>query len=168
MTSEANRNYLVNSVRILSGDDTKTVVYNDESNEDANPDEEKAIAEIEEKLGVEVPEFYYRPYGMEFSNYIVNKTLSLARIEYSCKENIIVLLIDKQSDDRSSRMRSACGDEKNLIVTNNDGAVVQIKKNSDDKGESYSAEWENNGVTYVFSGKLGIEEIKKIIENMKL
>ena len=33
MTSEANRKYLVNSVRIWSGDDTKTVNYNDDSNE---------------------------------------------------------------------------------------------------------------------------------------
>ena len=63
MTSEANRKYLVNSVRIWSGDDTKTVNYNDPSNEDANLDEDKAIADVEEKLGVKVPEFYYRPYG---------------------------------------------------------------------------------------------------------
>ncbi|MDO5799681.1 MAG: DUF4367 domain-containing protein [Eubacteriales bacterium] len=167
MTSEANRNYLVNSVRILSGDDTKTVVYNDESNEDANPDEEKAIAEIEEKLGVEVPEFYYRPYGMEYSNYVIDELTSLARLEYEYKNNLIVLLIDKQNDNRSSRIRSTCGDEQDLIIAGNDGIIVQIKKNSDDKGESYSAEWESNGVTYVLSGKLGIEEIKKIIENMK-
>lgn len=33
MTSEANRKYLVNSVRVWSGDDTKTVVDNDDSNE---------------------------------------------------------------------------------------------------------------------------------------
>lgn len=50
MTSEANRRYLVNSVRIWSGDDTKTVVDNDEENERANIDEDKAIADIEEKL----------------------------------------------------------------------------------------------------------------------
>lgn len=167
MTSEANRNYLVNSVRILSGDDTKMVVYNDESNEDANPDEEKAIAEIEEKLGVEVPEFYYRPYGMEFSGYVIKDLSSLARVEYEYKGKSIILLIDKQNDNRSSRIKSTCGDEKDLIVTSNEGIVVQIKQNYDDKGESYSAEWENNGVTYVLSGKLEIEEIKKIIENMK-
>lgn len=85
MTSEANRTYLVNSVRIWSGDDTKTVVYNDDSNENANPDEAKAIIDIEEKLGVEVPEFYYRPYGMEFLNYTIRDLTSLARIEYRYK-----------------------------------------------------------------------------------
>lgn len=53
----------------MEWDDTKTVNYNDPSNEDANLDEDKAIADVEEKLGVKVPEFYYRPYGFEFESY---------------------------------------------------------------------------------------------------
>lgn len=166
MTSEANRTYLVNSVRIWSGDDTKTVVYNDDSNENANPDEAKAIIDIEEKLGVEVPEFYYRPYGMEFLNYTIRDLTSLARIEYRYKTNRIVLLIGKQNDDRSSRIKSTCGDEQKLIVTSNDGTTVEIKQNYDDEETSYSAEWEKNGVTYTLSGKIELEEIKKIIEKM--
>lgn len=166
MTSEANRTYLVNSVRIWSGDDTKTVVYNDDSKENANPDEAKAIIDIEEKLGVEVPEFYYRPYGMEFLNYTIRDLTSLARIEYRYKTNRIVLLIDKQNDDRSSRIKSTCGDEQKLIVTSNDGTTVEIKQNYDDEETSYSAEWEKNGVTYTLSGKIELEEIKKIIEKM--
>lgn len=166
MTSEANRTYLVNSVRIWSGDDTKTVVYNDDSNENANPDEAKAIIDIEEKLGVEVPEFYYRPYGMEFLNYTIRDLTSLARIEYRYKTNRIVLLIDKRNDDRSSRIKSTCGDEQKLIVTSNDGTTVEIKQNYDDEETSYSAEWEKNGVTYTLSGKIELEEIKKIIEKM--
>lgn len=166
MTSEANRKYLVNSVRIWSGDDTKTVVDNDDSNERANVDEDRAIADIEKKLGVKVPIFYYRPYGMEFSNYIVNEILSLARVEYTYKAGIITLLIDKQNDNRSSRIKSACGGEQDLIVTSNEGIEVQLKQNSDNEGVSYSAEWEDKGVTYVLSGKIEIEEIKKIIEQM--
>lgn len=45
MTSEANRKYLVNSVRVWSGDDTKTVVDNDESNEKSNVDEDEETTE---------------------------------------------------------------------------------------------------------------------------
>lgn len=163
MTSEANRKYLVNSVRIWSGDDSKTIAYNDSSNEDASSDEDKAIADIEEKLDVEVPKFYYRPYGFEFADYVVDELTSLARIEYEYETNSIVLLIDRQNDDRSSRIKSACGDEQNLIVTSNDGTTVEIKQNYDDEETSYSAEWEKNGVTYTLSGKIELEEIKKII-----
>ena len=166
MTSEANRKYLVNSVRIWSGDDSKTIAYNDSSNEDASSDEDKAIADIEEKLDVEVPKFYYRPYGSEFADYVVDELTSLARIEYEYETNSIVLLIDRQNDDRSSRIKSACGDEQNLIVTSNDGTTVEIKQNYDDEETSYSAEWEKNGVTYTLSGKIELEEIKKIIKKM--
>lgn len=166
MTSEANRTYLVNSVRIWSGDDSKIVTDNDEKNEKSNLDEEVAVAEIEEKLNVEVPQFYYRPYKFEFSNYVIDELTSLARIEYDYKKNLIVLLIDKQNDGRSNRIKSACGDEQNLIVTSNDGTIVQIKRNYDDEETSYSAEWEKNGVTYTLSGKIELEEIKKIIKKM--
>ena len=166
MTSEANWTYLVNSVRIWSGDDSKIVTDNDEKNEKSNLDEEVAVAEIEEKLNVEVPQFYYRPYKFEFSNYVIDELTSLARIEYDYKKNLIVLLIDKQNDGRSSRIKSACGDEQNLIVTSNDGTIVQIKRNYDDEETSYSAEWEKNGVTYTLSGKIELEEIKKIIKKM--
>lgn len=166
MTSEVNRTYLVNSVRIWSGDDSKIVTDNDEKNEKSNLDEEVAVAEIEEKLNVEVPQFYYRPYKFEFSNYVIDELTSLARIEYDYKKNLIVLLIDKQNDGRSSRIKSACGDEQNLIVTSNDGTIVQIKRNYDDEETSYSAEWEKNGVTYTLSGKIELEEIKKIIKKM--
>lgn len=167
MTSEANRKYLVNSVRIWSGDDSKTVNYNDPSNEDANSDEEKAIEDIEEKLDVKVPKFYYRPYDFEFSKYMLDDLTSLAWIEYKYKTNSVVLFIDKQNDDRSSRITSICGDEQSLIISNNDGITVQVKQNSDNEGTSYSAEWKQNGVTYTLTGKIEVGEIKKIIEEMK-
>ena len=168
MTSEANRTYLVNSVRIWSGDDTKTVVYNDTSNEDANSDEEKAIADIEEKLQVEVPEFYYRPYGMEFLNYTIRDLTSLARIEYKYKTNRIVLFIDKQNIDKASRIQSARGSEKELTVVSNDGVSVKIKQvyDNDEGMESCSAEWNRKGVEYMLFGKIELEEIKKIVEKM--
>ena len=97
MTSEANRKYLVNSVRVWSGDDTKTVVDNDDSNEKANVDEDEAIADIKEKLGVEMPIFYWRPQGLNFKSYELKAPLDVARIEYEYEENIIVLYKDKQS-----------------------------------------------------------------------
>jgi hypothetical protein len=96
MTSEANRKYLVNSVRIWSGDDTKTVNYNDPSNEDANLDEDKAIADVEEKLGVKVPEFYYRPYGFEFESYKIDDLTLVAWLQYKCNDSVVTLIIDNR------------------------------------------------------------------------
>ena len=47
----------MNSVRILSGNDSQFISYNDASNENASTKESDAIADIEEKLGVKMPEF---------------------------------------------------------------------------------------------------------------
>lgn len=78
MSSEANRKYLVNSVRILSGNDSQFITDNSSDNEHATTEESDAIADIEEKLDVKMPEFYYRPYGMEFSMYEISEPTSFA------------------------------------------------------------------------------------------
>ena len=46
MTSEANRNYWVRGFKYLTGNDTKVISDNDENNESANVDEDKAIQDI--------------------------------------------------------------------------------------------------------------------------
>lgn len=168
MTSEANRRYLVNSMRIWSGDDTKTVVDNDEENERVNIDEDKAIADIEEKLGIEMPRFYYRPQGMQFKNYETKEILEIARIEYKYNDNIIILYIDKQNESSESKMNSRHGDDSGTVVVNKEGIQVLISKIEDvDEKESYSAEWTKDSVMYCLSGRMDIKELKKIIEEMK-
>lgn len=169
MTSEANRKYLVNSVRIWSGNDTKTVVDNDDSNEKANVDEDEAIADIKEKLGVEMPIFYWRPQGLNFKSYELKAPLDVARIEYEYEENIIVLYIDKQSSDIASNISSMHGDKQEIIDSEgtDSGIVLEKIENKDDKNSNYVARWYKNNVEYVFSGKIDIEELKKILKNMK-
>ena len=168
MTSEANRKYLVNSVRVWSGDDTKTVDYNDPSNEDAEPDEDKAIADIEEKLGVEMPEFYYRPYGMEFKSYEIDPYMDVAWIEYRYGENIITLYVDKQDSDSTSKTNSMHGSEKESLITSMDNISLFLEKVQDkEETPCYVAEWRQNNTTYHLSGRINYDEIKKILEFMK-
>ena len=168
MTSEANRKYLVNSVRIWSGDDTKTVDDNDESNERANVDEEAAIEEIEEKLGVKIPEFYYRPYGFEFSKYLVDDLTFFAWMEYEYNDSTVTLVIDKQDIKTASKINSLDGNEKDSIVIENEDVPISIKKlYNEDNTYDYSAEWYKDGTSYFLFGKIDFEEIKKIVEKMK-
>ena len=161
MTSEANRKYLVNSMRIWSGDDTKTVNYNDDSNENANLDEDKAIVDIEEKLGIEMPRFYYRPQGMQFENYEVEELLEVARIEYKYNDSVIILYIDKQNESSESKMNSRHGDESGTVVVNEEGTQVSISEIEDiDEKACYSAEWTKDSVMYCLSGRMDIKEMK--------
>ena len=56
----------MDSVKYLTGNDTKILIDNDASNDKPSLDEEQARDKIEEEMGVEVPEFLYRPETFEF------------------------------------------------------------------------------------------------------
>ena len=168
MTSEANRNYFINGFRILSGSDTRMVVGNDKKNENVNTDEYQAMAEIEDKLGVKVPEFYYRPYGMEFLDYAVEKKTGFAWVEYEYKNSVICFYIDDQNLTTSSNIQSVSGEKLKTIITTTDEIQVDIEKIEEEGDEkpSYSAKWKRNNVGYYLYGRIEEEELIKIIENM--
>lgn len=169
MSSEANRKYLVNSVRILSGNDSQFITDNSSDNEHATTEESDAIADIEEKLDVKMPEFYYRPYGMEFIDYEVREGSAYADIEYQYKKDIEVLYIDKQDQFTTSKIRSLNGTEKVIDEITNNGIKIIIKELRDkkDKHITYVATWSSGECTYSWIGKMQIDELKKIVKEMK-
>ena len=169
MSSEANRKYLVNSVRILSGNDSQFISYNDASNENASTKESDAIADIEEKLDVKMPEFYYRPYGMEFYKYELNDENFYARIEYEYKDNILFFYVDKQDASTESNISSLKGQEKIVDKINKDELEIDIKEitEENDKNATYMVNWKYEDVVYYLVGKIKLDELKKIIKYMK-
>lgn len=169
MSSEANRKYLVNSVRILSGNDSQFISYNDDSNENASTKESDAIADIEEKLGVKMPEFYYRPYGMEFYKYELNDENFYARIEYEYKDNILFFYVDKQDASTESNISSLKGQEKIVDKINKNELEIDIKEitEENDKNATYMVNWKYEDVVYYLVGKIKLDELKKIIQYMK-
>lgn len=129
MTSEANRNYFIRGIKYLSGNDTKVIIDNDQNNEVANTDEYEAIEDIENKIGVEIPEFYYRPQGMKFYNYEVSVETSNAKIEYQYNnDTILMFYIDKKNDDTASNMNFVKGEEYTLDTIKVNGAEITIKE----------------------------------------
>ena len=169
MTSEANRNYWVRGFKYLTGNDTKVIVGNDNENEDVNVDEYDAIQDIEDKIDVKVPEFYYRPDGMEFLNYVISEETSAAQMEYQCENTILMLYIDKQNEITSSNIYSLHGDVQESIIVGDEKTKVVINKvyDEDENMPSYTASWTRADVLYALSGRINIDELKKIIEKMK-
>lgn len=170
MTSEANREYFVKNIRYLMGDDTRIVLDNDETNERDSMDEYTAVQDIENRLGIDMPEFYYRPQGLEFLDYEIDTVVAMAKIEYQYRENyIITLLVDRQDQDTASNINSAHGEKTETIVTVSDGLKVSVEKIQDiqDREPSYLAQWENDNVFYYLSGKIEEDELKNIIEQIK-
>lgn len=159
----------MNSVRILSGNDSQFISYNDDSNENASTKESDAIADIEEKLDVKMPEFYYRPYGMEFVRYEIEKEPDIAKVEYEYNENIILFYVNKQSEYTSSNNSSLNGNEKTVDKVFNRGKEIIIKTLEDETDEvpTYIANWENEDIAYYIAGKIELKELKKILKEMK-
>lgn len=168
MTSEANRNYFVNNIRVWSGNNTKTVVGNSEENEDINIEEYEAIEDIENQLGIEMPEFYYRPNGFEFLGYEVNALADIGRIEYQYKDGIITFYVDKEKESDASKNNSTRGKNIDTLNISGEENEVIIQKTQDDKDllPNYTAQWERGNVLYYLSGKIESEEIQKILENI--
>ena len=170
MTSEANRNYWVRGFKYLTGNDTKIITGNDNENEDVNIDEYEAIQDIEDKLQINVPEFYYRPYGMLFLDYEISEVTFAAKMEYSYDNSVLTFMFDKQDENTASNMKSTHGDEDDEIIFNNkEGIEVTIKENVDESEEkaNLEAQWMKNGTAYNFSGRIELEELKKMLEQMK-
>lgn len=169
MSSEANRKYLVNSVRILSGNDSQFITDNSSDNEHVATEESDAIADIEEKLDVKMPEFYYRPYGMEYINYEIREKTSFSKIEYEYKDNILLFYIDKQNKDVASDISSLNGTEKIIDTIERDETDIIIKelRDAEDESFTYAANWTYEGVSYTLSGKIELDELKKIIKSFK-
>ena len=167
MTSEGNRQYVVDSVRYLLGEDTRIVVDNDEDNELPETDEYEAIADIEDTLGVDVPEFMYRPSGFEMIAYDVDAFSKTARMEYRYRGNIITLDIDQESEDNSSVGYGIHGNEETIKI---DSENIEVKieeiQNIKDGLPSYSAQWERNEVIYKFSGRIEKKIFFDIIEKI--
>ena len=169
MSSEVNRKYLIKNIRYLAGDDTRVVTGNDEENENVKMDEYEAIADIEKKLEVKMPEFYYRPYNMNFLEYSVNNVTFYATLEYKYKDNILFFYIDKQDNNTASNISSINGKERMVERISNDNIEISIKEVEDksDKNSTYIASWNYENVTYYIDGKIELDELEKILKEMK-
>ena len=102
MTSQANRSYFIDTVKLWTGNDTNIAIENDENNEKASKDEDEAIFEIEQKLGIIVPKFMYRPSKLKFQDYMISSDYGYALIEYEYKEKILSVYINQYTKNSKS------------------------------------------------------------------
>lgn len=102
MTSQANRSYFIDSVKVWTGNDTKIVVDNDPSSDVLSMDEDKARDDINEQLGIKVPYFMYRPQKFKYLDYEVDKMQKFAFMEYQHDDKVITLYMDQNIDNQNS------------------------------------------------------------------
>lgn len=169
MTGEANRKYVINSVRYWIGDDTRILVDNDETNDYPETTEQEAIEDIENTLGVEVPEFMYRPENFCLIYYEVDINSNTARLEYQYEQDYLVLYIAKENEKITSKIDSMHGNGQNVIKTICGDLEINIKEIKDEKDSkpSYMAQWEIEDTSYQFSGKTTKEIFYRLLKDLR-
>ncbi len=168
MTIEANRNYFVDSVKYLTGNDTKLLIDNDTENERPSLEEEQVRQEIEETMGVEVPEFLYRPETFEFHKYEITPESGIANLQYLYEGNVLSVYMKKGNDNLQSSGISIPGDNVDIIYPDKENIPVNIIeiKEENDLAPGYIAEWTYQNVYYQVIGKLPKEIFEKILKEM--
>lgn len=168
MTSQANRSYFIDSVRYWFGDDTKTVVDNDRTNEKECEDEQTALDNIEKEISAKVPQFMYRPDGFEFKDYYVSTSAGYAVMEYYYGENIIMVYIGRYDQEAKSSVYILDGKVIDKVNLENENITVNIEKVKDDAdtNENYVACWKDESIFYQITGKMQKEEFIKFIKNI--
>ena len=169
MTSQANRSYFIDSVRYWVGDDTRISIENDEGNEKAQKDEQTAIDNVEEELGVNVPLILERPKGFKFKDYRVNAESGYAFFEYSYNSEILTIYINKYDKETKSTGASLDGKEIETIKLPEREASIQVKRimAKGDKKASYVAYWNNSTEFYQIESQMEEQEFIKLIKNIK-
>ena len=130
-------------------------------------EEYDAKLEIAEKLGVEVPEFYYIPKGMTYEKYEIAENGGEAFLEYNYNESFLYLSI---ANNRSNRSRSF---EQNEVAFSVDLDLkadkkihIEVLDLSDNGLEQYLAQWNYNNVYYDFGGRISKSEIISVLKEM--
>lgn len=169
MTSQANRSYFLDSVRYWVGDDTRISIENDEGNEKAQKDEQTAIDNVEEELGVNVPLILERPKGFKFKDYRVNAESGYAFFEYNYNSEILTIYINKYDKETKSSGASLDGKEIDTIKLPEEEISIQIKKimAKGDKKASYVAYWNSSTVFYQIESQMEEQKFIKLIKNIK-
>lgn len=171
MTSQANRSYFIDSVKLWTGNDTKIVVGNASKNDSSKmeEDEEGAITDISEQLKINVPRFVYRPNTFEFKDYEVDKNLKFGLMEYQYKNTIVTLYVDQNSDAQNSSAIGLDGREIKKIEFSDDDIVITLMEveGKKDQDRNYVAYWKQEAVYYQISGKMEENEFEKLIKNIR-
>lgn len=168
MSSEANRAYIMEKVDLMLGNNVGTKVNNDGMLEKASTEEEAKL-DIEESLGIDVPQFFYMPDGMKYQTYSIDQNAQTAIVQYTYKDQIAYLMVIANMD-RSTRIATSDSGNKIQIVPSDltDGLESTIWEvmETEDKLPSYIIQWEYKNSYYEFLGKIPQEEAKNIAKNI--
>lgn len=167
---------LVTSLKQVFFGDAEMVKINSEREDEnqietAVEDELAIYEEIKETFKVDILWMDYKPNGTKILDYEIDDALNRATIIYQCGETIFNyrLLFNYRNQTTGYMIEDEIISERTLNV-NEIPIQLQISKIEDTEEISYIAQFEYQGVYYIFKAATTFQEaeIEKILENIKI
>lgn len=147
------------------GDESTTVVDNNEGNVDRQYNEEEVCQEIEDKLGVLPIRFGYRPKELILQEYWIKDDQD-AILKYAYGTKRLHVYISKDYDESSINLKMD-GVLKDTVQAEAMFIEVPVYEYEDSKGNVYmQSSFEYLNTYYSISGMLEQDEFEKILENI--
>lgn len=149
-------------------DEKNTEIENSQDRLISDRTEEEARNEIEEKLQVEVPQFFYLPDKMDFDSYEIDETAQSVYIRYRNDKDYIYFVIQANYTNTSGLYRNDEGDCLGKIKSDLSSSIeAELWKIEDEKETPmYLVQWDYKNSYYRISGRVTEDEMKKIIQDV--
>lgn len=167
MSSQANRTFVMQKVEdALNG--KNTVIDNSDNRIISDTKEEEDREKLEGILQIQLPQLFYMPNGMEYSQYSIDESAQFACMEYSYQDETVFLMVYANCKDVSGVYRNDQGEEIGNLESQFVDISVQLRKieEKNDKKPTYIADWEYKNSYFEIVGKITEEEMREIVENI--
>lgn len=168
MSSQANRTFVMQKMDEVFGNDVNTKVNNSGDVIKSGTKEEEDRENIEKKLGIVLPIFYYLPDGMEYVSSSIDEEAKAAYMQYQYDEKFVYVQIMVNSSKTSSIYRNDQGlfiDE----ISNDWGdfkAELWKIEEQEDELPTYLVQWDYKNTYYSFCGKIKEDDIINIVKDI--
>lgn len=167
VTGQAKGSGLWSTIQRLVGGETRW--QQDDNGEDrtyTSTEEEKAIREIEEKLDIDFPIFFYWPDKLIFQDVYIFEEANKFMMTYTSGE-MLIYFEGWKGDDNSSANNAWQGEGETELIEF-DGVVYYITHvDSDVLGKVNYVKWTVGEYSFTLSGISNEEELKEILKNIK-
>lgn len=167
MSTQGGRSYVMDKANEVLGDEKNTEIENSQDRLISDRTEEEARNEIEEKLQVEVPQFFYLPDKMDFDSYEIDETAQSVYIKYRKDDIYMYFVIQANYANKSGIYRNDEGECLGMV--NCDLSEIEAELWKIEEGEenpTYLAQWDYKNSYYRISGRMTEDEMKKIIQDI--
>ena len=161
MSTQGGRSYVL-------GDEKNTEIENSQDRLISDRTEEEARNEIEEKLQVEVPQFFYLPDKMDFDSYEIDEAAQSVYIKYENDESYMYFVIQANYVDKSGIYKNDEGNYQGKIEGELSKIEPELWEIPDEENfqSTYLAQWDYKNSYYRISGKITQDEITEIVKNI--